>query len=97
MNGISGATAIAVGPASSFAVVQGAVYSWGDNTDGILGDGTTTARPAPVAVTGITSGATDIAASSTNAYAIVNGAVTAWGGAGRLGNGSTSGSTTRWP
>ncbi len=75
---------------------DGRAYCWGDNTYGQLGDGTTTQRKTPVAVStlGVLSGkiVTSIAAGDTHVCAIADGWVYCWGEGtnGRLGNGTTS-------
>ncbi len=49
----TGALAVACGDAHTCALMaDGKVYCWGDNNDGEIGDGTFTARPSPVLVTG---------------------------------------------
>ncbi|MFE5943905.1 RCC1 domain-containing protein [Streptomyces sp. NPDC056480] len=82
---------------TSFAVTllnDGTVQSWGGNTNGQLGDGTTTARSFPAAVSGL-SGVTEVAAGATFAYAVRGGRLLAWGDNtfGQLGNGVTAAST----
>ena len=52
---LSGITAIASGANHGMALKSdGTVWTWGDNTYGQLGNGTTTASPAPVQVSGLT-------------------------------------------
>ncbi len=52
---LSGVTAIASGANHGMALKSdGTVWTWGDNTFGQLGNGTTTASPAPVQVSGLT-------------------------------------------
>jgi alpha-tubulin suppressor-like RCC1 family protein len=66
----------------------GAVWCWGDNSSGQLGDGTTEHRMAPVAVLGLGSGVTAVAASGMRTCALLrDGSVQCWGAnfAGRLG------------
>lgn len=76
----------------------GQVYAWGSNTYGQLGDGTTTNRNTPVAVTGL-SGVTikSISSSYTHSLAIDSaGAAWAWGlnTSGQLGDGTTTNRST---
>ena len=71
----------------------GGLQCWGDNTDGALGDGTTTSRPAPGAVSGLTSGVIAAGASFYHVCAVTSaGGVTCWGpnSSGQLGDGTTS-------
>ncbi len=72
----------------------GAVYCWGDNDSGQLGDGTTTDRTRPVAVTGLGSGVTVVAAGAHHTCAVQNGNLRCWGQNvnGQLGNGGTANS-----
>ena len=92
-----GATAVAVsaGGAHTLALTStGAVWAWGRNADGQLGDGTTTDRDVPVAVrlpAGVT--VTAIAAGGGHSLALTStGSVLAWGagGSGQLGDGTTT-------
>jgi alpha-tubulin suppressor-like RCC1 family protein len=91
-------TQIAAGWQSGYALgSNGRVYSWGDNSSGQLGDGTTTPRNAPVAldVSGVAAGVTftSIAAGAMDAYAIASdGTMYSWGYGhdGELGNGANS-------
>jgi alpha-tubulin suppressor-like RCC1 family protein len=48
VQGISGATAVSGGYAADFVLAGGAVWGWGGNTSGAVGNGTTSAPPAPV-------------------------------------------------
>jgi alpha-tubulin suppressor-like RCC1 family protein len=86
--------AIAAGAEHSLALrSDGSVWAWGSNTNGKLGDGTTSNRLTPTA-TLLTSGITAIAAGYMNSVALrgVDGVVLSWGinETGQLGNGSTS-------
>jgi len=70
--------------------VSGAVMCWGLNAEGQLGDGTTTRRDTPVAVSGLTD-AVQISAGDQHACAVrANGRVVCWGDnfQGQLGDGS---------
>jgi alpha-tubulin suppressor-like RCC1 family protein len=86
-------TAIAAGGAHSCALKQnGTVACWGRNYEGQLGDGTTTNRPTPAPVTGL-SGVTAITTGSTQSCALKQGGTVAcWGSNyfGQLGDGTTT-------
>ena len=74
---------------------DGTVRAWGDNSFGVLGDGTTTRSSVPVQVTGLT-GVKEISTLGAAAYALLtDGTVRAWGynWHGRLGNGTTTDSS----
>jgi alpha-tubulin suppressor-like RCC1 family protein len=90
----SGVVAIAVGSSFSFArKSDGSVLAWGANSNGQLGDGTTTAKNTPVPVSGFEagSGVVAIAAGLTHSLAVKSdGTVWSWGfnGSGQLGDGT---------
>ncbi len=99
--GLAGATAIGVGVEHSCALVggatSGAVWCWGGNESGQLGDGTTTSRARPVRVQGAT-GATLLAVGGFHACAglLDAGVVACWGkgGSGELGDGRSTNAST---
>jgi hypothetical protein len=87
------ATSVATGDAHACALLLGGtVACWGRNDFGQLGDGTTTERHTPVAVTGL-SGVTAIAAGGFFTCALLaGGTVVCWGWnvQGQLGDGTTT-------
>jgi len=92
-------TAVSAGNAHSCAVADALAFCWGLNTNGRLGDGTTTQRSTPVAVVGTVAAAgsvTAVSAGNTHSCAIADGAAHCWGagGSGQVGNGSTTASVT---
>jgi Alpha-tubulin suppressor and related RCC1 domain-containing proteins len=90
-------TQIAGGTNHTCAVtVSGGAKCWGYNSNGQLGDGTTTQRNTPVQVSGLTSGVTSISAGHSHTCAIRNGSVRCWGNNdnGQLGDGTTTQRTT---
>jgi hypothetical protein len=94
----SSATALAAGRAHSCAVTaSGAVRCWGSNGVGQLGDGSTVARPIPVAVLGLPAPAVALAAGDDHSCALLgNGSVYCWGAnqSGQIGPNAFQGSLT---
>ncbi|MEV8630805.1 S8 family serine peptidase [Streptosporangium sp. NPDC051023] len=84
---------VAAGAAHSVAVLAtGTVKAWGDNSQGQLGDGTTTDRISPVAVSGLT-GVSQVSSRGEHVLALVSGGtVKAWGdnSQGQLGDGTVT-------
>lgn len=72
--------------------VGGALFCWGYNGNGMLGDGTASARWMPTQVTGMTSGVTDVSAGYYYTCAVKNGAAYCWGynANGQLGDGTVT-------
>lgn len=93
----SSASTIAGGGYHSCAITStGATECWGLNTEGELGNGTTTSSLIPLSVSGLL-GATTLAAGGYHSCALLSsGGVACWGynASGELGNGSTSNSST---
>jgi alpha-tubulin suppressor-like RCC1 family protein len=100
VSGLAGVSSVATGTAFSCAVLNpgatGTVKCWGLNTNGQLGDGTTTQRLTPVLVSGLT-GAVQITAGASHACALLSDAtVKCWGlnTNGQLGDNTTTQKTT---
>ncbi|WP_304350047.1 putative Ig domain-containing protein [Comamonas testosteroni] len=92
------AVQIAAGGFHSCAVTTaGAVKCWGYNSDGQLGDGTTTSQNTPVAVSGLGGGVASVTGGTSHTCAVTTaGAVKCWGnnGSGQLGDGTTTSQNT---
>jgi alpha-tubulin suppressor-like RCC1 family protein len=97
VNTVGASRTLAAGVQFTCAVtVSGGVKCWGLNSDGQLGNGTTTSSNVPVAVSGI-SDAVAVAAGITHACALTSGGtVKCWGSniTGALGDGTSTSSST---
>ena len=89
----AGVTWIAGGRDSSFAIAGGALYAWGSNNYGQLGDGTLTLRATPVRIAGLVVSQVESGADHTVAL-LADGTVRAWG-RNRYGQVGVSGTTNR--
>ncbi len=84
--------ALATGDRHSCAVVAGAVYCWGNNGDGQLGNGEEVNQTQPVAVQGISDDVRMVGAGASHSCGLTtDGALYCWGGneQSQLGDGST--------
>jgi alpha-tubulin suppressor-like RCC1 family protein len=83
-----GVQAIAGGGQHTCAIMNGAAWCWGDDTEGDVGNGATVTQATPTMVIG--SGVQAIAAGTSHSCAVVNGLVWCWGAndRGQLGIGS---------
>ena len=92
-----GAVALALGYHHSCATdTNGALWCWGFNNSGRLGDGTTTNRLVPTAVSGLSSGVLAVSAGYVNTCAVDSSdALWCWGANeyGQLGTGGSAGGT----
>ena len=94
----SSATSVAAGGYSSAYIAGGALYLWGDDSDGQLGDGATSVRARPAPLVGLEGVVSNFAfagrygsppSGEVHACAVVGGGAKCWGSniAGQVGNG----------
>ena len=87
------AIAAGFGPTACALLSTGNLKCWGYNSNGQVGDGTTTNRLVPTDVSGMTSGVTSFDVGPNSACAVIStGAAKCWGynGNGQIGNGTTT-------
>jgi alpha-tubulin suppressor-like RCC1 family protein len=99
VNGLtSGVVQITAGAYHTCALLaSGGVQCWGNNYEAELGDGTTTLRPTPVNVVGLTGGVAQVSAGTFHTCAVLTSSgVKCWGWNpyGQLGDGTTSAAFT---
>jgi alpha-tubulin suppressor-like RCC1 family protein len=99
--GLSGISAIAAGGGNFSLALEagGAVWAWGDNGYGQLGDGTVVRSGVPVPVSGLT-GVKSVSAGASHSLALMeDGTAQAWGrnSWGQLGDGTTTNRTSPAP
>jgi alpha-tubulin suppressor-like RCC1 family protein len=75
----SGVTAISAGYGHNLAIKDGALWAWGWNNYGQLGDGTTNSASTPLPVSGLSGGVTAIAAGGEFSLVVKDGGVWTWG------------------
>lgn len=93
LTSLTGVTSISANSHTCATTTGGAVYCWGDNTAGQLGNNSTNASPVATVSLSDNSGATAVIASSDHTCAVVSqGAVKCWGSntGGAVGNNSTA-------
>ncbi len=84
--GLSGLTALGVGPEHACAARHDGVWCWGGNRDGKLGDGTTTDRATPVKISTLADIVELVAAEHMTCARTAAGAVYCWGNADCVGH-----------
>ena len=86
-------TQITAGSLHSCALLSGGtIKCWGFNNYGQLGDGTTTSKPVPVSVTGVTAATQVVGGYNHTCALLANGTIKCWGwnSSGQLGDGTTT-------
>jgi alpha-tubulin suppressor-like RCC1 family protein len=97
VSGISQVISIAAGNNHSVALCSdGSLWTWGYNSSGQLGDGTTTNHSAPAHVSGVSNVGTVAAGGNHTVIQKLDGTLWAWGSnsSGQLGNGTTTNSSS---